>query len=180
MSWKNQHLASLADLDLSLLVNLVKNQRHTNDSHWQEPLSKKMHQEQLQKPAQSTQCPLPWRILSIQLKKREVGDSPYRFEGGNADIVAEVQPEIAIQKGDMMELDSDDDSDDGIDVPSRGEVLRLCETLEMSYLRYGNDSKEFSVDLPWQLQRYRAKLWQDDLRNSTQSLLDNYFIPNAC
>jgi hypothetical protein len=62
---------------------------------------------------------------------------------------AEVQREIAIQKGDIIELDSDDDSDDGIDVPSRGEVLRLCEMLCLRYYASdGNDSKEFSVDLP--------------------------------
>lgn len=114
------------------------------------------------------------------VEEREVGDSPYRFEGGDADIVAEVRREIAIQKGDIIELDADDDSDDDVgDVVSRGEVLKLCEMLEKSCLRYGNDSTEFSIDLPRQLRRYRAKLRQDDLRNSTQSLLENYFIRNA-
>ena len=94
--------------------------------------------------------------------------------------MAEVQREIAIQKGDIIELESDDDSEDDIgDVVLQGEVLKLCEALEKSCLRYGNDSTEFSIDLPRQLRQYRAKLRQDGLQNSTQSLLKNYFIRNA-
>jgi hypothetical protein len=47
-------------------------------------------------------------------EEHEVGNSPYRFEGGDADIVAEVWCEIVIQKGDIIKLDSNNDSDNDI------------------------------------------------------------------
>ena len=33
------------------------------------------------------------------VEEREIGDSPYRFEGGDAEIVAVVQHEMAVARG---------------------------------------------------------------------------------
>jgi hypothetical protein len=50
------------------------------------------------------------------IEEREIGDSPYRFEGGDVEIVAEVQREMAIAWGEKIELnDSDNDSDEDND-----------------------------------------------------------------
>ena len=92
------------------------------------------------------------------VEEREIGDSLYRFDGGDAKIVAEVWHEMAVVQGDIIELDdSDDDSDDDMeDVPSRGEVAKLCALLEKACLKYGD--ADFSLELPQLLCRYRAKL----------------------
>ena len=66
-------------------------------------------------------------------------------EGGDTDIVAEVQHEIMIH---IIELDFENDSDNDIgDIILWGVVLKLCEVLEKSCLKYGNDLTEFSIDL---------------------------------
>jgi hypothetical protein len=109
------------------------------------------------------------------VEEREIGDSPYRFEGGDAEIVAVVQHEMAVARGDVIELeDSEDDAEDDVeDVPTRGEVIKLCEVLEKACLSYGD--ADFSLELPHQLRKYRAKLQRDALLDSTQTSLDSYF-----
>jgi hypothetical protein len=42
------------------------------------------------------------------IEEREVGDSPYTFEGGDAEIVAEVLHEMAVAQGEVIELDDSD------------------------------------------------------------------------
>jgi len=105
----------------------------------------------------------------------EIGDSPYRFEGGDAEIVAVVQHEMAVARGDVIELeDSEDDGEDDVeDVPTRGEVIKLCEVLEKACLSYGD--ADFSLELPHQLRKYRAKLQRAALLDSIQTSLDSYF-----
>jgi hypothetical protein len=78
-------------------------------------------------------CPPTFEELVNPIEEREVGDSPYRFEGGDAEIVAEVWHEIAVAWGEVIELDDsdlEDEGDDSDDVPSRQELIKLCEKLE--------------------------------------------------
>jgi len=109
------------------------------------------------------------------IEEHEIRDLPYRFKGGDAKIMAVVQCEMAVARGDVIELDdSEDNSENDLeDVPTRAEVIKLCEVLEKVCLRYGD--ADFSLELPHQLHKYRAKLWHDDLCNSTQTSLDSYF-----
>jgi hypothetical protein len=82
---------------------------------------------------------------------------------------------MAVARGDVIELeDSEDDAEDDVeDVPTRGEVIKLCEVLEKACLSYGD--ADFSLELPHQLHKYRAKLQRDALLDSTQTSLDSYF-----
>jgi hypothetical protein len=114
------------------------------------------------------------------IEERETGDSPYRFEGGDAEIVAEVQREMAIARGEIIELndsdnDSDEDNDDKYHLPCR-EVINLCALLEKVCINYGD--LDSSLELPRHLRSYRAQLQRDDLLNCTQSSLDSYFTVN--
>lgn len=81
------------------------------------------------------------------LEEREVGDSPYKFEAGTSEIVAEVQWEMAIKSGKIIEIDDSgsDPRDDKEVLPFRQEVIRLFEMLEKACL-VGRE--EFSLDLP--------------------------------
>jgi hypothetical protein len=95
-----------------------------------------------------------------------IGDSPYRFEGGDAEIVAEVRYEMAVACGEIIELDDSDSEDEGdMDGPSRHEVMELCERLEKVCFKFG--SEKFSLELPRQLRKFRAQLLQEHLLNST-------------
>jgi hypothetical protein len=123
-------------------------------------------------------CPPTFEELVNPIEEREVGDSPYRFEGGDAEIVAEVWHEIAVARGEVIELDdsdSEDEGDDSDDAPSRQELIKLCEKLEKACFRYGGE--DFSLELPRQLHKYRAQLLHEDLCSSTQTSLTNYFTP---
>ena len=46
------------------------------------------------------------------IEECEVGDSPYRFEGGNGEIVAEVLHEMAVTLDEIIDLDLDLDDED--------------------------------------------------------------------
>ena len=110
------------------------------------------------------------------VEEHEIGDSLYRFEGGHAEILAVVQHEMAVARGDVIELeDSEDDAEDEVeDVPTWGEVIKLFKVLEKAHISYGD--ADFSLELPHQLYTYRAKLQQDALLSSTQTSLNSYFI----
>ena len=97
------------------------------------------------------------------IEEHEVGDSPYRFEGGDAEIVAEVQHEMAVAQGKIIELyDEDDDKDDDdSDFLSHQEVMELCALLEKTCIGYGD--LDASLKLPYHLHRYRAQLQHDNL-----------------
>jgi hypothetical protein len=113
------------------------------------------------------------------IEEHEIGDSPYRFEGGDAEIVAEVQCEMAITQGEIIELnDSDNDSDEDNDkyhLPHQ-EVINLCALLKKACINYGDLNS--SLELPHYLHSYRAQLQHDDLLNCTQSSLHSYFTVN--
>jgi hypothetical protein len=128
--------------------------------------------EKLVKHRQIIGSPPTLEDLVNPIEECEIGDLPYRFEGGDAEIVAVVQHEIAVAQGDVIELDNskDNSKDDLEDVPTRAEVIKLCEVLEKVFLWYGD--ADFSLELPHQLCKYRAKLRCDDL---TQTSLDSYF-----
>jgi len=55
--------------------------------------------------------------LVTPVEEREIGDSPYRFEGGDAEIVACGSTwRWQLQEGDVIELeDSEDDGEDDVE-----------------------------------------------------------------
>ena len=105
------------------------------------------------------------------IEEREVGDSPYRFEGGDAEIVAEVLHEMAVARGEVIELDDEDK-----DFLPRSEVINLCALLEKACIRYGDN--DISLELQHHLRRYRGQVQHEHLLNCTQSSLDSYFTVN--
>jgi len=124
-------------------------------------------------------CPPTVEDLINPIEEWEIGDLPYRFEGGDAEIVAEVQYEMAVACGEIIELDDSDlEDEDEDDSPSQREVIKLCEMLEKVCFRYGLD-ESFSLELPCQLCKYRAQLLCEDLLSSTQTPLTNYFRPKC-
>jgi hypothetical protein len=111
------------------------------------------------------------------IEEHEVGDSPYTFEGGDAEIVAEVLHEMAVAQGEVIELDDDDDGEDDEDKDlSHDEVINLCALLEKACIGYGDN--DISLELQHHLHRYRGQVQHEHLLNCTQSSLDSYFTVN--
>jgi hypothetical protein len=47
--------------------------------------------------------------------EQEVGESPYEFKGGDDEIVDEVRHEMAVERGEIIEVDSDSEGEEDND-----------------------------------------------------------------
>jgi len=61
-------------------------------------------------------------------EEQEIGEKLYSFEGGDADIIEMVQEEIGLGRGDVEEIDSDDEPE-AVPPPLK-EVIKMCCILE--------------------------------------------------
>src|SRR5882762_5884301 len=72
------------------------------------------------------------------LEEKEIGYSPYQFEGGDADIIAEVRYQMAVESGQVVEMDEtdNDEEDDQADSVGRTELIKMCKQLERSCISH--------------------------------------------
>ena len=107
-------------------------------------------------------------------KSKKEGRKNCRLAGS---IVAQVQHEIAVQKGEVIEIeeeDTDDEEDDNFRNVSCSDTIKLCDQLEKISLKYGNSST--SLELNKQLCQFRVFLRCEDLLKSTQSTLNGFVV----
>ena len=99
------------------------------------------------------------------IEECEIGDSLYRFEGGDAKIVAEFLHEMAVTQSEIIELDDEDDDEDDEDKDFLAchKVINLCTLLKKACIRYGD--LDSSLELLHHLCRYRAQLQCKHLLN---------------
>ena len=57
-----------------------------------------------------------------------MGENPYEFRGGDAEIIEMVQQEIRLARGDIVEVDSDDEPK--VIPPSLQEMIEMCWNME--------------------------------------------------
>jgi hypothetical protein len=99
------------------------------------------------------------------VKEKDNGDLP-NFEGGDQAIADEVYHKIAVTNGKVLEIDSDDESEeDGL--------LNLCQQLKTGCMQHGNP--QFSQNLSSQLCLFHAQLQQEELLNVKHISIDCYF-----
>ena len=108
-------------------------------------------------------------LLVNGIEEREVGDSPYLFEGGDNAIVTDVQREEAVAWGEIVEVGSDSE-DDEVTVPcmSRTAMLNLCQQLKACCLEVDANC---SFELSRNLHRFRAHVRLAELREAKQTTL---------
>ncbi|KAG1718685.1 hypothetical protein EDD22DRAFT_855328 [Suillus occidentalis] len=74
------------------------------------------------------------------VEKREVGGHDYKFPGGDKDIVKEVQRQMAIERGDIIEVDLDSEEhkkDEKMTLKyTFTEVIALSQQLEEACLQF--------------------------------------------
>ncbi|KAI6015688.1 hypothetical protein EDC04DRAFT_2751449 [Pisolithus marmoratus] len=67
------------------------------------------------------------------VEEKEIGESVYQFKGGDDEIVEQVNHEMAMKQGEIVEVESDeeagDDTDSGAEM-GLGEMICLCEQME--------------------------------------------------
>jgi len=105
-------------------------------------------------------------------EERDNGDL-LNFEGGDKAIADEVRCEIAVVNGEVVEIDSDDESEEDGPSFTRAELLKLRQQLETGCMQHGDP--QFSLNLTSQLRLFRAKLRREELLNAKQTSIDCYF-----
>ena len=95
----------------------------------------------------------------------------------DADIVAAVHHEMAIERGEIEQEDGlDDEKEPEHAALSRCEIIQLCETLEkVSLLEVDATFSSESLNLTSQLRKYRAHLQRVDNESLQQSTIDKFF-----
>jgi hypothetical protein len=88
------------------------------------------------------------------------------------EIIAKVRHEAAIERGEVEEVDSDDENDEGGERMGTKEMLEMCKVLEGACISSGVVG---SLDLAKHLRGFHGVLRQHELQNVTQSTLENFF-----
>jgi hypothetical protein len=101
-------------------------------------------------------------------------DSPYAFPGGDLEIVGQVLDEIQVEKGEVLEIDSED-SGEGQDPDANAsccDTIDLIARLERLSIKYRGNS---TLDLTCHLHEFCGLLRHEELSNTKQSSLEEYF-----
>ena len=129
---------------------------------------------------------IPNGVFGELLTADEMLDPPEEREDGDSDqydghtdvvmaIVEEVRNEMSIEKGEIIEVQSDDE-DNGLQdkLLSRTSLISLCAEIQASCLQYGDPQLAF--EFSENIRRYRAQLCREETMNAKQTRLDNYFV----
>ena len=100
----------------------------------------------------------------------EIGEELYSFEGGDADIIEMVQQEIGLGRGDVEEIDSDDEPE--VVAPPLKEVIKMCRILEEHSMAVCTTG---AFKFLKGLREYRGHLQEMSRRGEKQTTLDNFF-----
>src|ERR1700679_1400446 len=73
------------------------------------------------------------------VEEKDNGDLP-NFEGGDQAIADEVRCKIAVANGEVVEIDSDDESEEDGPSFTQTELLNLCQQLETGCMQHGERS----------------------------------------
>ncbi|KAI5984923.1 hypothetical protein EDC04DRAFT_2521977, partial [Pisolithus marmoratus] len=102
--------------------------------------------------------------------------------GGDDEIIKQVNHEVAIKEGEIVELESDDEAGDEADTGAEmqlGDMIHLCEQMERVCIMHGTG--EMSLDLSQHLQQFRIDLGCQEQAMLWQTTLRQWFvIPVTC
>ena len=91
-------------------------------------------------------------------------------------IAEEVRHEIAVEKGEVILVESDDEDDapGSLDSLSRSELISLCTQIQSSCLHYGDPHLAF--ELSETARRYCAQLNREEMRKAKQTSIEDYLV----
>ncbi|KAI6037812.1 hypothetical protein EDC04DRAFT_2604479 [Pisolithus marmoratus] len=84
--------------------------------------------------------PLTLEEMLNLVEEEEIGESGYRFAGGDAEIVAKVNHKMAVKRGEAVEVD--DEVEEAVDEENEPEIklseaIHLCKQMECISITYG-------------------------------------------
>ena len=101
----------------------------------------------------------------------------YGFQGGDEAIIAEAKWKLAVERDEVIEVDSDlDEAKSNSKEPtapgqSWAKLMQMCEELEAAYIAHSN--ADFSLQLPWQLCEFHGLLRKEELQSAKQTMYAN-------
>ena len=120
--------------------------------------------------------PLTLDELLDPLEEKENLDTEAAVFEDDQAIIAEVHHLEAVGKGEIIEVDSDNDdslNDDGEPAITTSELIGICQKLESGYIsRAGVDA---TMDFLHHLRTFRAKLRYKEMKNAKQTTLDSFW-----
>jgi len=147
----------------------------------------------LSKPQQATvvEADLMDTILELKSRNRIFGPAPSindildpieerqqeqtETDGSVKGIADVVRREIAVENGEIIEIDdSEDDDNEDDNAPCRADLIKLCQQLQLGCMQHSDP--QFSLELSHQLLKFRAILQKEELHNTTQTTLDSYIL----
>ncbi|KAG6331558.1 hypothetical protein ID866_7533 [Astraeus odoratus] len=103
--------------------------------------------------------PLTLEEMLNLVEEQDICGSIYRFENGDEEIVAQVNYEMAVRHGKVVEI-NDETEEEAVDKQEMdlSDVIWLCEQMECISIKYG--SSETSLDLSWCIRKLKVELRQ--------------------
>jgi hypothetical protein len=118
--------------------------------------------------------PLTLDEMLNPVEEEEVGHSDYRFEGGDEAIIGQVTYEEAVQRGDVIEVESDsDDSEAEEPEMSLRELIGVAAKLEKACIAHSMLEK--AADLSRRLRQFQIELRRVEGATLRQSSLHKWF-----
>jgi hypothetical protein len=111
------------------------------------------------------------------IQEREIGDLPYQFPGGDADIVAEVLKETNRSQQEAEEAVSDEEGEPEEARMLIWEVAELCERLEKVCVVHSDAHGVDILQLQGQLQKLCGHVRRLDTASLKQSSLNSFWGP---
>ena len=111
------------------------------------------------------------------IEENEIGDSPYRFPGGDDEILDQV---LIGESGNGHAVDagdSEDEDDLEDDLVSCREAIQLCERLEKVCVTHSDAEGVAILELQRQLRKLRGHFRRVEAATQKQSTLDSFFTP---
>ena len=113
-------------------------------------------------------------------KEREQEDDPY--ESHNDDIVTvithKIHHEIAIEKGEVIEIESDNEDDSATPNPlSCSTLILMCAQIQSLCLHYGDP--ELAFELLETIGKYHAQVNREELRCTAQMRIEDYLTAHS-
>ena len=102
-------------------------------------------------------------------EEREIGESIYLFEGGDAEIVGMVQQEMGLVRGNTEEVDIGDDPE--VVPPPLKDMIKMCRTIEENSMII---CTEGALELVKALCQYRAHLQRMSREGEKQTTLGDF------
>jgi len=136
--------------------------------------------DQLKKCKRIFRTPLTLEEMLNPVEEREVSDSPYRFEGGDAEIIAQVQKELERERGEIIEVDSSESEEDELEEKGAtiSKVMKMCKDLECLSLHYG--SADTSLTLTRELHQFCIHLRRETVKSLKQMTLESWVQVGTC